>query len=79
MVLKNGMPSLNELTLDFNKYINEHYEELEERFLKERFSGSLQPYSICRRHIFAAVPEGLCHLRDMSSSRLCYLLDYVLL
>ena len=29
------MPSLNELTLDFNKYVNEHYEELEERFLKD--------------------------------------------
>lgn len=34
-VIKTGMPSLNELTLDFNKYVHEHYQELESRFLRD--------------------------------------------
>lgn len=34
-VLKTGMPVINELTLDFSKYINEHCEALESQFVKD--------------------------------------------
>lgn len=34
-VLKTGMPVINELTLDFTKYINEHCEALENQFVKD--------------------------------------------
>lgn len=34
-VLKTGMPVINELTLDFNKYIHEHCEILESQFVKD--------------------------------------------
>lgn len=34
-VLKTGMPVINELTLDFVKYINEHCASLETQFVKD--------------------------------------------
>jgi hypothetical protein len=34
-VLKTGMPVINELTLDFSKYINEHCEALESQFVRD--------------------------------------------
>lgn len=34
-VIKTGMPVINELTLDFNKYITEHCQALESQFVKD--------------------------------------------
>ena len=34
-VLKTGMPVINELTLDFTKFVNEHCEALEGQFVKD--------------------------------------------
>jgi hypothetical protein len=34
-VIKAGMPVINELTLDFNKYIHEHCQALESQFVKD--------------------------------------------
>ncbi len=35
--IKTSIPTLNELTLDFTKFIHSHYEELEEQFVKDMF------------------------------------------
>ena len=34
-VIKTGMPTLNELTLDFNKFIREYHESLRRKFVKD--------------------------------------------
>lgn len=34
-VLKTGVPTLNELTLDFKKFISEYHIELKQKFIKD--------------------------------------------
>ena len=34
-VIKTGVPTINELTLDFNKFIKEYHEDLKQKFIKD--------------------------------------------
>ena len=34
-VIKTGVPTINELTLDFNKFIREYLEDLKHKFVKD--------------------------------------------